>query len=408
VRAPGLARCCPALVLLAVLAAAPPGGARAQAKGAPKARGSASPKAPDTTFERVAKAADDERTAGHLEQAVGLYQQALKARPSWTEGRWYLATILYSLERFAEAREAFLRVVGPRPDDGRAWAFKGLCEFELRNYDRAVSDLQRAELLGIPGRELYHVATYHYGILLARYEQFEESLEYLSQLAREGNESISIAEALGLSILRMPFLPSEMPPQKREMVLMAGRATIHWANARRAQARAGYEELLLRYPEAPNAHYAFGVFLLKEDADAALDQFNRELQISPLHVPAMLQIALEKDLRAEREEAVALARKAVETAPRNSAGRNVLGRILLNRDDVEGAIKNLEEGVKLAPLSREMHFELARAYARAGRKDDAARERETFKKLDEATQAMRNVGRSPRGVDPASNEKSPE
>ena len=189
---------------------------------------------------------------------------------------------------------------------------------------------------------------------------------------------------------------------------MAGRATIHWANARRATGRAGFEELLLRYPEAPNAHYAFGVFLLKEDADAALDQFNRELRISPLHVQAMLQIALEKNLRAEREEALALAQKAVEIAPRNSAGRNVLGRILLNRDDVEGAIKNLEEGARLAPLSREMHFELARAYARAGRKDDAARERETFKKLDEATKAAQNRGQSPGTADPASNEKPPE
>ena len=408
---PGLAGVCSTLVLLEVLAVAPPGAVRAQAQGAPaKARGAASPKAQptDAAFQRLAKAADGERSAGHLEEAVRLYQQALQARPSWTEGRWYLGTILYGLERFAEARDAFLRVVGTKPDDGRAWAFKGLCEFELRSYDRALSDLQRAQLLGIPGRETYHVATYHYGILLTRYEQFEESMEYLSRLAREGNESTSIAEALGLSVLRMPFLPSEAPPQKREMVLMAGRATIHWANARRAAARAGYEELLLRYPEAPNAHYAFGVFLLKEDADAALDQFNRELRISPLHVEAMLQIALEKNLRAEHEEALALAQKAVEIAPRNSAGRNVLGRILLNRDDVEGAIKNLEEGARLAPLSREMHFELARAYARAGRKDDAARERETFRKLDEATQATRNPDQSLGGADPASKEKPPE
>jgi predicted Zn-dependent protease len=120
-------------------------------------------------------------------------------------------------------------------------------------------------------------------------------------------------------------------------------------------------------------HYAFGVFLLREDADAALAEFNRELRISPLHVEAMLQIALEKNLRAEHEEGLALAQKAVEIAPRNSAGRNVLGRILLTRDDVDGAIQQLEEGARLAPLSREMHFELARAYARAGRKEDAPR-----------------------------------
>jgi tetratricopeptide (TPR) repeat protein len=367
------------------------------------------PAAGGQSFERLKQAAEEARTAERLEEAARLYQQALQARPSWTEGRWYLATILYSQERFAEARDAFRGVVQTEPDDARSWAFKGLCEFELRGYDRALSDLQRAQMLGIPSKEIYHVATYHLGILLTRHEQFEESLEYLSVLAREGNESTSMAEALGLSVLRMPVLPSELPPQRREMVLMAGRATIHWANGRRPAARAGYDELLLRYPEAPNIHYAFGVFLLKEDADAALEQFRRELKLSPFHVEAMLQIALELNLRAESEEALALARKAVDLAPQNPAGRNILGRILLNRNDVEDAIRNLEMGVKIAPMSREMRFELSRAYAKAGRAEDAAREREAFQKLDQAARAARPAAQTPgRSATPAENEKPPE
>jgi len=81
---------------------------------------------------------------------------------------------------------------------------------------------------------------------------------------------------------------------------------------------------------------------------------------------------LEKNLRAESEEALALAQKAVELAPQNPAGRNILGRILLNRNDVEGAIQHLETGIRIAPLSREMRFELARAYAKAGRTEDAS------------------------------------
>jgi tetratricopeptide (TPR) repeat protein len=398
------------LALLAVLALASPRSTRAQAQAAPAAQGratSAKAQPKDAAFERLAKAAEEARVAERLDEAARLYEQALQARPSWTEGRWYLATILYSLERFEPARDAFRQIVAAAPEDGRSWAFKGLCEFELRAYDRALSDLQRAQRLGIPSKEVYHVATYHLGILLTRHEQFEESLEFLAQLAREGNESTSIAEALGLSVLRLPFLPAELPPQKREMVLMAGRATIHWASARPEAARAGYEELLLRYPEAPNAHYAFGVFLLKQDADAALEQFRHELRLQPFHVEAMLQIALEKNLRAEHEEALALARKAVELAPQNPAGRNILGRTLLNRDDVEGAIQQLEQGVKLAPLSREMRFELARAYTRAGRKQDAAREFEAFQRLDAAAQAARSPDRPPGGVDPGSSGKPP-
>jgi len=61
----------------------------------------------------------------------------------------------------------------------------------------------------------------------------------------------------------------------------------------------------------------------------------------------------------------------------------VLGRVLLELGQIDRAVKELEEGVKLAPSSPEMHFALARAYTRAGKKEEAAREREIFKKLQD-------------------------
>ena len=42
----------------------------------------------------------------------------------------------------------------------------------------------------------------------------------------------------------------------------------------------------------------------------------------------------------------------------------------------------LEEAVRLAPESPEVHFALARAYARASRDEDAARERDHLRALD--------------------------
>ncbi len=48
----------------------------------------------------------------------------------------------------------------------------------------------------------------------------------------------------------------------------------------------------------------------------------------------------------------------------------------------EGAIRELQAGLKMAPDSPGLHFTIARAYQRAGRLDDAAREREEFTRLD--------------------------
>ena len=378
------------LVVLACVAAsapaAPSGGLQAPA--ASPTQKDASPgvrsEPADPALARLAKAADEARAAGRLEEAVRLYREGLQADPSWTEGRWALGATLYALERFDEARSAFQEVVTSAPSHGISWAFKGLCEFELRDYEQALADLQRADALGVPHKEIAPVAAYHQAILLTRYEQFERSFEKLAEVTRAGYDSPSLIEALGLAGLRLPYLPSELGPEKREMVLMAGRAVNHWANNRRTAARRGFEELLLRYPEQRHVHYTFGVFLLAEEQDAAIDQFERELRLSPFHVEAMLQIAVEKNLRAENDAARPLAEKAVELAPTLPAARNVLGRVLLELGETDRAIRELEEGIALAPNHRQMHFELARAYARAGRKEDAERERAIFTKLEAA------------------------
>jgi predicted Zn-dependent protease len=190
-------------------------------------------------------------------------------------------------------------------------------------------------------------------------------------------------------MLRMPFLASEIPADKREEVIIAGRAGFYMAARRLEEARAAFGALLARYPDAPNVHYAYGVFLLNQDADAALKEFRRELEISPTHQPSMVQMAFEYMKRDELDTALPFAEKAVQLVPNMFPARNVLGRILLDLGQVERAIKELEEGARLAPSSPEMHFALARAYTRVGRKADATRERELFKKLQDEFEARR-------------------
>jgi Flp pilus assembly protein TadD len=71
--------------------------------------------------------------------------------------------------------------------------------------------------------------------------------------------------------------------------------------------------------------------------------------------------------------------------------RNVLGRILLQLGQIDRAIKELEEGARLAPTSPEMHYALGRAYRRAGREEDAKRETALFQKLQEDFNTRRNA-----------------
>jgi tetratricopeptide (TPR) repeat protein len=362
-----------------------PAGAETSSQTNQKPAGTALRKpAPAASFDRVVKQAAEAKDAGQLDEAVRLYREALRLKPAWLEGHWLIGTILYDLDQYPEARDAFRRVVNVQSRNGAAWGLKGLCEFQLKNYERALSDLQRARTLGLGDKEIASVVGYHAAVIMNRVEQYEVAFEILRDFALAGADTPSIIEAFGLSVLRLPYLPSEAPLEKREMILMAGRAGFMMAKGRRSAAgRQAFEELAMRYPDTPNVHYAFGNYLVPEEPDAALEEFHRELRLQPNHVPALLQIAFEQIKRTNYQQALPLAQKAVELAPGLFAARNALGRALLEVGE------ELETGVKLAPDSPDMYFALARAYQRAGRKEDADRARAQFLKLDKQFRTAR-------------------
>lgn len=350
----------------------------------------------EAEFDRVVKLGDEARLAERFDEAISFYGQALKIKSKWPDGWWYIGAIFYQKDVYPQARDAFQNVVALEPDRGPAWAMLGLCLFQTGEYERAAAALQRGRSLGVDDNsELAGVVRYHTALLYNRFEYFENAFDILSEFLRVGNDSPKVVQAFGLTILRMPYLPEEIPAAQREKILIAGQAGFNMAARRQPQARAAFDTLLAQYPNDPNIHYSFGVFMLSQDAELALKEFKRELEISPNHFPSMTQMAFEYLKRDQYDDALPLAEKAVQLAPKLYAARNVLGRVLLELGQVDRSIKELEEGVKLAPSSPEMHFALARAYTRAGRKQDAARERETFKKLQDEYNQKKQIEEKP-------------
>jgi tetratricopeptide (TPR) repeat protein len=361
-----------------------------------KAKPKPAPANAEAEFEHFVKQGDEARLAERFDEAISLYGKALNIKPKWPEGWWYIGAIFYQKDLYAQARDAFQNLVALEPDRGPASAMLGLCLFQTGEYERAAVSLQRARTSGVnDNSELARVVRYHTALLYIRFEYFESAFDVLNEFVRFGQETAKVVEAFGLTLMRMPFLPNEIPADQREKVLVAGQAGYNMAARRLDQARAAFDLLLARYPNDPNIHYAFGVYMLPQDADLALKEFKRELEISPNHYAAMTQMAFEYLKRDQFNDALPLAEKAVQLAPKLYAARNVLGRVLLELGQVDRSISELEEGVKLAPTSPEMHFALARAYTRAGRKEEAARERETFKKLQDEYNQKRQIEQKP-------------
>jgi tetratricopeptide (TPR) repeat protein len=357
------------------------------------------PTASSPQFDQLVKAATDARKAEHWEDAVDLYTKIVKLRPDYAEGYWYQGAALYQLDRFQECRDSFRRVIRFSPKNGSAYAFLGLCEFGLKDYDRALEHLMQSRVLGVADKDLGGVARYHAGIIMTRIQQYSQALQTLGEFAVEGNDNPRIIEAMGIATLRMAMLPNEVPPDRREMVLMAGRGSYMMATRMTAAAGKAFEALVARYPETPNIHYAYGVYLLIEQPAKAIEEFKRELEIQPNDAESLMQIAYQYLKDSDPASALPWAKQAVEAAPNVFAAHRALGEALVGTGDVDGGIAQLEIAIAQAPDSPGTHFAMAKAYQRAGRLDDAAKERTEFVRLDRLARTNRSGSQSVGGID---------
>ncbi len=328
-----------------------------------------------------------------MDDAIRLYKQALRLKPSWEEGWFSLGMLNYQLDQYAEGREAFRHLTVTNPNVAVAWAMLGLCEFETKNYPEALLHLERANTLGLgQSEQISDVATYHLALLLTRYERYEEAMKLLTQFSQHGKDMPDYVQAMGIAALRKPLLPPEVPPAEHELVMDVGRAMFDATALRMSEAAAEFKRLIEKYPKESNIHYLFGTFLLYSDANQALEQFKQELEITPNHVPALVTMAGEYAQREDYKTGLVYAERAVAASRDSFAAHAVLGRILMASDiNLQKGIQELETAKRLEPGSPQVRLFLATAYGKAGRKEDAARERAEFMKLrksfDESTAA---------------------
>jgi tetratricopeptide (TPR) repeat protein len=319
----------------------------------------------------------------HVDAAIALYKKGVAIEPAWEEGWWSLGTLQYSLDRFEEARDAFRHLAAIQPNIGAPWAMLGLSEFETRQYDQALSHLRHAaDLHTGQDQSIADEANFHLAWLLTRNQEYESAMKILALFAQRNLNDAKYIEAMGIAALRKPVLPSELVPTDRQLVMDVGRVMYDATALRTTEAGGEFKILVDKYPETPNIHYLYGSFLMFADANNGLREIKKELEISPTHVPAMVTIANEYIQRKDFQSALPYAQKATELEPQSFPAHVVLGRILAEGDlDIPRGIQELEEARKLAPGSPQVRIALATAYAKAGRKEDAAHERREFLRL---------------------------
>ncbi len=347
------------------------------------------PRAPasSVSFDDVARRAAEARAANRTQEAIDLYRQGVGTRPSWDEGWWYLGTLLYEEDRYAKAVPAFRTFTELKPQVGAGWALLGLCEFETTRYDPARDHLRRGLSLGLGANDdLIRVARRTFSLAAIKTGLFELAIEPLMVLSVTAPKMPELVDAIGLALLRMPQLPSEVGEVRRDLVRRVGEAGYLQFSQSTEDPLPAFRAVTEAYADEPWVHYLYGVVLRRSDGDRALAELRRELAIQPDNVYAHLQIAFELLSRADAAGARPHAERAVALAPGLFAAHHALGRVLVESGEVEAGLRELEEAVRLAPESAPTQFAVAQAYARLGRQAESDAARARFAELQKKQQ----------------------
>ena len=362
-----------ALLMQAQMQAPPANPAPARAHAAP-------------SFEVLSRQAAEARDTKRLAEALILYRKALKLKPDWAEGLWEAGSIEYDQDQYKECSADFRRLATLKPDQPPAWIMAGLCEYHLRDYAAALKSLLQAQQLGFQqGTDLARAARLHLALVLIKLSRFEKAITTLIELTRSEKKTPESIVASGIAGLRKPWTPPEVPESERDKVFKLGDAMAAVMEQDSKDALEKFAVVVRDYPKDPNVHFRYGAFLMQQDPDRGIREIGKTLELEPDHIPALVSLA---NIYLKRDQAPAArpyAEKAVKLAPGDFATHVTLGRVLREADDTAGEVREFETAVRLAPASPESHFDLATAYAKLGRKGDAAREREEFRRLRKVT-----------------------
>lgn len=283
------------------------------------------------------------------EEAMAAYQAVLREAPERHEAHFGLGFLLADAERYEEAEAQLRQAVGAEPSSGVYRLHLARVLFEAERSEEALDHLQKAVELNpadIGGWLMLTVVMQELGDL----ESAEEVLQK------------------GLAVL----------PKNPELMTALSNIKVAQGDFKGGQQLANQVAALL--PNDPNARNNLARFLLAErNFDEAL-RICQTLKTAGTATPTTYIIeatALESRDPPDFDGAEAAYREAMRLDPRDWAPANNLGNLLMRRSQEEGkgdlqpAVDALEESRRRDPERAEPVLNLALAFARMGRVDDA-------------------------------------
>lgn len=299
---------------------------------------------------------------GQYDDGIKQYEAALKSDSSNHTVRLNLALAYYKSARPNQAIPQLKRVVAADPEAKNAYLLLADCYVQTGQDQEVVAMLKPREQM-FAGDLAY---AYLLGTALLQTGDAAEGQKYVDRIFGVG-ESAEAHLLMGIAYLGQQDYPTAKTELERALQL----------NSRLPTAHSLYGRSLLALGEQEAAERAF-----RQELDLNINDFEANLQLGNVRKAAQ-----------KFAEASTYLERATTIRPNDLTARKLLASLRLQTGKVDEAVVMLEALVKDAPDLIEAHVQLATAYNRLKRKDDAERERAIVNRLNAEAQAKQRGGK---------------
>ena len=362
-------------------------------------RGAKAPSAEDPGA-IVARAVQHQK-AGELEAAAQEYERFLARVPMSWEARSNLGVVYAQLGRYDDAAREYRQALADAPAGAPA-SVAVRYNLAVAVYKAGRVREASTELLAVLKARPDHPAA---PLLLAdchlQLGEWKQVIALLDPLLEKDPENKAILYMIGTALVRdrqyargqrvIDRILSQGDSAEAHLVLAIA--------SREAKDDLGTEKelrlALERNPRLPTANGILGEVLVKMgDAPAAADALRRELEINPNHFDSHLLLGLLLRQDFDNDGAMAHLQKALSLRPGDPGVRYQIALVEVARGNLDGARQTLETLVREEPTFTEAHVSLATVYYRLRRKADGDREQAVVQQLNREQKAREDAERA--------------
>ncbi|HTQ60893.1 MAG TPA: tetratricopeptide repeat protein [Candidatus Solibacter sp.] len=291
---------------------------------------------------------------GKYDEAIAALLQLESMQPATKGLSHELGAAYYKKGDFIKAIAYLKKALGENPGDSEAEQLLGLSYYLAGRPGEAIPELEKVQTW-YPSANVD--ASYILGICYIQTKDYQNARKAFAKMFDVPADSAASYLFTARMLLRQDFAPVAEQYAHKAVELD---------------------------PRLPLAHELLGeVYLYHSQIDAAIAEFQKELQVNPGYAAAYYKLADCYSRVQKFDEAERLLQRSIWLDPTSTGPYILLGKVLEKKGETQLAVRALQRALAMDPNNPIPHHLLGEAYRNLGKTEDAERELKVAAQLED-------------------------